>query len=135
MKITLDHPESKFGFPVIVDDAGRAFKKTNEGLLAVMDRLKLSPYELAAMCGLDQNTIAKYLDGSYVTPANVLNVLGLVMRGRYKTPTSTITKKEAQVVTLRKAGLSFAEIGKRMGFSRQRANQIHQMAKAKGVGK
>ena len=140
MKITLNHPKSRHGFPVILGDDGKPIEPINVGLRAAMERSGVSPYELAAMTGTTHRNIMRYLDGMVDTPANVLNVMSIALSASPKKAMQSVsgglTDEEKEVVKMRdRQGLSFAAVGAAIGCSRQYAHVVYKQAMAKKSAK
>lgn len=134
MKVTLDHPASKHGFPVILDDDGKVMDEA-AGIAAVLERAGVTVAEFAAFCDILPDTVAKYGRGRRA-PGQVLNALGLVLKSRGEVIGKSGQKPqfsdtELEVLALREKGLSYAAIGKKLGIVRQRAHQIAQAAEGK----
>lgn len=85
MKITTDHPASRFGRPVVVAD-GRVLGHP-EGLLAVRERLGLTTAQIAAACGKSVRTAEGWFQGRAV-PTECLIVLGELLEhaNRWRRP-------------------------------------------------
>lgn len=138
MKVTLYHPSSEQGFPVILDDDGNLMDVA-EGIAAVLERIDMSYPVFAACCGVDPSTLRQYgrrsVEHHNVT-ANVLNMLGLVLedpvgaRKKYAAAIS-LTPIEKDILTRHKNGESWAGIGRTLGLSRQRVFQIAETARGK----
>lgn len=79
MTITTNHPDSTYGRPVILDDAGEPMDDTT-GLKAVRQRLGLSTTELAAKIGRSRRTVEDYEQGRRGVPAEALLVLSAMLR-------------------------------------------------------
>jgi predicted transcriptional regulator len=130
MKVTLNHPESVNGFPVIVDGDGNVVPQS-EGIPAILEKTGVSIPEFAAYCGVLPSTITKYAKTNK-TPGHVLNALGLVLKTKgeivRKANPPELTATEQKIVALRDAGFSFGDIARKIGGSRQRAHQILQAA-------
>jgi len=136
MKVTLHHPESKQGFPVILDEDGNVMPVA-AGIAAVLEKVGMTYPVFAACCGIDTSTLRQYGSSRNIT-ANVLNMLALVLedpsgaRKKYATREALkLTPIEKDVLVRNKKGENWAEIGRSYGFSRQRAFQIAETAKGK----
>lgn len=76
MKITLHHPASAFGMPVILDPEGKLMKYDN-GIKLLRKRLRLSTRALGAICGVSHRTVEKWEAGQ-APPAFALNAMSLL---------------------------------------------------------
>jgi len=76
MKITLHHPASVFGMPVILDPEGKLMKY-DKGIKLIRRRLRLSTRDLGAICGSSHRTVEKW-EGGQVPPAFALNAMSLL---------------------------------------------------------
>lgn len=143
MKVTLNHPKSKQGFQVIVDDVGRVIPD-HEGMRLILGEKIITEPMLAAACGIEHRTLGLYGTKSRSRmPANVLNMLGLILECRSQEDIERVlnlprrTTVEQKVVRLHKAGMSFAQIALNiMGddgepVSKARAHQIYVAAMGK----
>ena len=132
MKVTLDHPEAKRGYPVILDDDGHIMQE-HDGIEAALRKVNLSPAAFAAFCGILPTTLARYGRQSRA-PGHVLNALGMVLKTKgaaAKGVSSNFTKNEREILCLRAQGKTFTQIAKILRISRQRAHQIAQAADGK----
>jgi hypothetical protein len=73
MTITTRHPESSYGVPVILDDAGNPLDYP-AGLRLAFARLAWSKAEVAAQCNVSPRTVEGWLHGRQ-PEARCLNVL------------------------------------------------------------
>ena len=73
MKITIDHPDSAYGMPVILNDAGKPMKYAL-GIKTIRKRLRLSTTDLGAMCGVSRRTVESW-ETNRPPPAAALNVM------------------------------------------------------------
>lgn len=73
MKITIDHPASSYGQPVILADDGSVMDYA-PGIKALRDRLGLSNQQLAEHCGVSGRTVEGWEQGCVPTAAE-LNVM------------------------------------------------------------
>jgi len=133
MKVTLHHPASKEGYPVILDDDGTVMSD-QEGIAAILQKVGMSYPEFAAVCGIKPITLRQYGNCRVIT-ANVLNMLRLVLEDvkavRAKHVPPPLNQKEKRVLALLKKGDGWAEIGRKMGFTRQQAFQVGEIANGK----
>lgn len=133
MKITLDHPDAKCGYPVIVDDDGNVMPE-HVGIAAVLKKSGISHAAFAAFCGILPTTLARYGRQSKA-PGHVLNALGQVLKTKgsvaFAAKPKPLSKTERDIANLRIRGKTFTEISRTMGISRQRAHQIAQAAMGK----
>lgn len=74
MTITTRHPASKYGVPVVLNDAGQPLEPT-DGLRACMSRLDWANRTLAEKCGVSVRAVENWLQGRRTIPANVYLVL------------------------------------------------------------
>ena len=74
MKITTNHPQSSYGIPVILSRVGEVMDYAG-GLCAVMERLNISPAELATACGVSVATVYNWRSGNRRLTTEALNVL------------------------------------------------------------
>lgn len=79
MKVTLDHPFSSYGMPVIVSDDGKLLDYWC-GIKAVRKKLSFSTQDLANACGISRRTVEGWEQGRMPTAA-ALNVMGQMLRG------------------------------------------------------
>ncbi len=77
MKITIQHPASSFGVPVILDDSGNPLDYS-DGLRRCRYRLKMSTVELGRHFGCSGRTVEGYEQGRII-PVAALNVLSVLM--------------------------------------------------------
>lgn len=82
MKITLYHPASSYGLPVILDDAG-AVMTYPDGFRAIRARLGLSVRDVGALCDCSPRTVENWEQGRAPSAA-ALNVLGLLLEKEEK---------------------------------------------------
>lgn len=75
MEITCNHPKSKNGRPVVLDDKGKVIKSPSEALNSLVYHLGISRRELSLKCGYDGHRgVERYFyDGEI--PLKVLWVL------------------------------------------------------------
>jgi hypothetical protein len=73
MKITLDHPASSYGIPVILNAKGEVMDYA-EGIRTIRRNLALSTKALGAMCNVSHRTVESWEYGS-VPSAAALNVM------------------------------------------------------------
>ena len=83
MKITCDHPASKFGLPVILDDSGEVMDYA-AGIKAVREKLGMSTQELADACGVSKRTVEGWEQGRTPDAAPLNLMSGLVKGGKRK---------------------------------------------------
>lgn len=83
MKITLHHPASSYGMPVILDDAGRVMDYP-DGFRAIRARLGLSVRDVGALCDCSPRTVQGWELGRPPSAA-ALNALGLLLEQAAKT--------------------------------------------------
>jgi len=74
MKITIDHPASKFGQPVILHPNGSVMKY-RDGIKLLRRRLRLSTTDLGAICGLTRRAVENWEYGRSDPPAAALNAM------------------------------------------------------------
>ncbi len=134
MKVTLNHPQAKDGFPVILNGKGEVMRE-DEGIKAILARLGITHSEFAARCGILPTTLHRYGRGAR-TPGNVLNLLGELLKTKggaiNNGPAPDLTALEKKILSLKAEGKSFGEIAKLTGLSnRQRAHQIFLAATGK----
>lgn len=134
MKVTLNHPESKNGFPVILNGKGEVMPE-DVGISAVLSRYGITHEEFAAHCGILPTTLNRYGRGAKA-PGNVLNLLGTLIRTRGHSIASgevpKLTELESEILSLRARGNSFGEIAKITGLkNRQRVHQVYRSAVGK----
>ncbi len=73
MKITTKHKDSKFGVPVILNDAGDVMNQ-RDGLAMVKEKLGFKYHVLAFLCGTKTRTFEGWAQGRPM-PASALIVL------------------------------------------------------------
>lgn len=74
MQITTRHPASKYGHPVILNDAGTVLD-SKDGLFLAMETLGWSRADLAEKTGISKRTIENYFLDRGKVQVHVLNVL------------------------------------------------------------
>ena len=74
MQITTRHPASKYGHPVIINDAGTVLD-IKDGLFLALQTLGWSRADLAAQTGISKRTIENYFIDRGKVQVHVLNVL------------------------------------------------------------
>lgn len=77
MQITINHPASSFGVPVILDDAGLLLEYA-DGFRRCRYRLNMSTVEIGKHLGVSGRTVEGYEQGRTI-PVAALNVLGQLM--------------------------------------------------------
>lgn len=77
MRVTIDHPQSCYGQPVILADDGRVMNFA-PGIRAVRYKLGLSAEQLATLCGVSRRTVEGWEQGRVPTTA-ALNVMGKLL--------------------------------------------------------
>jgi hypothetical protein len=77
MQITINHPASSFGVPVILDDCGLPLDYA-EGFRRCRYRLNMSTVEIGKHLGASGRTVEGYEQGRTI-PVAALNVLGQLM--------------------------------------------------------
>lgn len=138
MKVTLKHPKSINGFPVILDDDDSPLSPA-EGIDAVLRKTNTSPAEFAAFCGILPTTLRQYGRRDTV-PANVLNVLTILLEDgpdaarAQAGPSIQLTAIEKQVAAMVRKGMTYEQIAEKLGITRQRAHQIMEAAIGKKGG-
>lgn len=80
MKVTIDHPASSCGIPVILDDDGNPMDYA-AGVKEIRRRLDLTAAELAAKLGVSTRTVNGWEIGRMPKTA-ALNMLGKLLRER-----------------------------------------------------
>lgn len=80
MKITIDHPTSSYGIPVILDDKGDVMDYA-PGIKAVRAKLGLTAAALAVKLNVSERTINGWEQGRMPEVAG-LNMLGKLLRGK-----------------------------------------------------
>jgi ribosome-binding protein aMBF1 (putative translation factor) len=76
MKITIEHPASSYGLPVILDDDGVVIDYT-AGVRKIRRRLKLKTRQLAEKLGVSFRTVESWENGA-MPGAQALNALSLL---------------------------------------------------------
>jgi len=77
MQITINHPASSFGVPVILDDSGQPLDYA-DGFRRCRYRLNMSTIEIGKHLGASGRTVEGYEQGRTI-PVAALNVLGQLM--------------------------------------------------------
>jgi hypothetical protein len=77
MKVTIEHPVSSYGVPVILDDSGNPLDYS-DGLRRCRYRLKMSTVELGRHFGCSGRTVEGYEQGRLI-PVAALNVLSALI--------------------------------------------------------
>jgi hypothetical protein len=67
VEITVDHPSSKYGKPVILDNGGNLMDHP-DGAKAVRYHLGLSVNELGEVCGISGRTVESWSRGGETSP-------------------------------------------------------------------
>ena len=84
MKVTTDHPSSRYGMPVILDDADQPLDYA-PGVRAVRAALGVSTAAIAEATGKSRRTVEDWEQGRFLPTAAALNVLGVLL-DRQATP-------------------------------------------------
>lgn len=136
MKVTFNHPDSRHGFPVILNDAGERMPDA-EGLEAGLRMTGISKYQFCGALGVSASALYSY-GRNIRMPANVLNLLGLLLEAKTEKQRMAVLKlprrspDEARVFKMHEVdGLSFAEIGRRLSLTRERVRQVYNYSQAK----
>jgi hypothetical protein len=87
MKITIDHPASQFGMPVILHPTGTVMKYP-DGIKLLKRRMRMTNKSLGAICGVAPRTAENWLAGRCEPPAAALNALS-------KLPLDTVVPRPA----------------------------------------
>lgn len=95
MKITLYHPSSSYGLPVILDDAGDVMTYPS-GFRAVRARLGLSVRDVGELCDCSPRTVEGWEQGRRSPCAAALNVLGLLLEQTAKPAKTTKTTRRGR---------------------------------------
>jgi transcriptional regulator with XRE-family HTH domain len=74
MRITIDHPASKFGMPVILHPDGSVMKYP-DGLKLLRRRQRMSTRDLGAICGVSPRTIERWEQNLSIPTAAALNAM------------------------------------------------------------
>lgn len=80
MQITISHPASSFGVPVILDDSGLLLEYA-DGFRRCRYRLNMSTVEIGKHLGVSGRTVEGYEQGRTI-PVAALNVLGQLMASK-----------------------------------------------------
>lgn len=74
MKITIDHPASSYGQPVILHPDGHVMDY-RDGLKLLRRRLRMSTRDLGAICGVSHRTVERWEFGLSIPHAAALNAM------------------------------------------------------------
>jgi DNA-binding NarL/FixJ family response regulator len=135
MKVTLDHPESKHGYPVILNDTGDLMEVA-EGIAEAIRRSDCTYEQFAAYCNIKPATLRQY-GRRAIAPANVLNMLGILLespdaiRRHVSADALKLTADEQRVLKDLRDCKTYAQIAKSMKVTRQRAFEIASAARGK----
>ena len=91
MKITIDHPASSYGVPVMLDDDGSVLPYA-KGIRMIRKRLRLSTSDLGAMCGVSARTIEQW-EYKRLPHAAALNVMSTMPINTFVPRPTKIPKK------------------------------------------
>jgi predicted transcriptional regulator len=80
MRVTIDHPSSSYGIPVILADGGELMDYA-PGIKAIREKLSLSTQNLADACNVSRRTVEGWEQGR-MPAAAALNVMGALLRKR-----------------------------------------------------
>lgn len=80
MKITIDHPTSSYGIPVILSDSGEVMDYA-PGIKAARAKLGLTAAQLGTLCGVSERTVNGWEQGRMPETA-ALNMLGKLLRSK-----------------------------------------------------
>lgn len=133
--VSITHPASKHGIPVILDHDGNPMGYA-DGIRAALSQANVSYAAFAVCCRIDEPLLHRYGVKCHAQPA-ALNMLKLLLDspetfGQHLDPESfRLTEDEAKIVSMRSLGNTFDEIGKSLGILRQKAHLICQRAAGK----
>ena len=77
MKITIDHPASSYGIPVILDDAGNLVDYA-PGIRAIRTKLGLNTAQLGSEIGVSGRTIENWEQGRLPSASSLLRLAHLL---------------------------------------------------------
>lgn len=77
MQVTINHPASSYGVPVILDDRG-AVMDYAQGIKAIRAKAGLTTQDLADQCGVSRRTVEGWEQGRMPTVA-ALNVMSGIL--------------------------------------------------------
>jgi len=80
MRITIDHPSSSYGQPVILGDDGLVMDYA-PGIKAARAKLGLTARQLGDLCGVSERTVNGWEQGRMPETA-ALNMLGKLLRAK-----------------------------------------------------
>lgn len=136
ISVSLTHPASKHGLPVILDRDGNPMDWV-DGIRQALEQANVSYAAFAVCCKIDEPLLRRYGVSCQVQPA-ALNMLKLLLDspesfGQHLDPECfALTPFEEEVVRLRALGQTFEEIGRtRLGMVRQKVHLISGRAAGK----
>lgn len=77
MRVTINHPASRYGQPVILDDSGQVLDYAT-GIKAIREKCGLTTQGLADLCGVSRRTVEGWEQGRMPTAA-ALNVMATLV--------------------------------------------------------
>ncbi len=77
MRVTIDHPSSSYGMPVILDDRGRVMDYA-PGIKAARGKLGFTAAALADQLGVSERTVNGW-EGGRMPTAQALNMIGKLL--------------------------------------------------------
>lgn len=80
MRVTIDHPASSYGIPVILDDAG-AVMDYAPGIKSARAKLSITAAQLGTLCGVSERTVNGWEQGRMPETA-ALNMLGKLLKAK-----------------------------------------------------
>lgn len=135
ISVSLTHPASKHGLPVILDRNGNPMDWV-DGIRQALEQANVSYAAFAVCCKIDEPLLRRYGVSCQVQPA-ALNMLKLLLDSpesfgqHLGSECCTLTEVEREVVRSRGEGQTFEEIGKRFGMVRQKVHLISGRAAGK----
>lgn len=102
IRVTLDHPASQFGMPVVLTDDGQPMD-AREGVRAIRRLLGVNVSTLAGKCGVSPRTVEDWEQGRRPPNAANLNMLGLLLAAHQSGEVKS-EEPQARAKTRTKAG-------------------------------
>ena len=92
----------------------RLSPETQAEIVHLLSRTRLTQTSIAAVCDVAQSTVCRM--------AREIGIAPWARKGKYTSP--ALASRNREIVQLAGAGISYAEIGRRFGISRERTRRI-----------
>jgi len=83
MKITINHPSSSYGMPVILDDTGQPMDYA-DGVREIRARYKLNTQQFGVICGVSGRTVEGWEQGRPPSAQALLSIAQLINKPKRK---------------------------------------------------